>query len=237
MSLLSIGNDAKTVKGEKIGYLTGVMYLAPSDTSGVSNTCPYASDGCKLACLFTAGRGAMSNVMTARVARTKLLKRDTREFMAQLADEVGELIRKAKRQKLIPAVRLNGTSDLPWENVKLDGQSIFELYPDIQFYDYTKNPKRMLQFLAGKLPSNYHLTFSRSETNDTQAIELLANGANVAVVFDTVKGSPLPNTWHGFPVIDGDQTDVRFIDGRGNVIGLRAKGKAKKDSTGFVILQ
>lgn len=235
--LLNVGCDYKTTKGQKLGYLTGILYLASSDTSGFANTCPYASEGCKLACLFTAGRGIMSNVMNARIEKTRRFKYDTRNFMLELSDTIRRIETRAHKENLLPAIRLNGTSDIPWENVKLDGRSLMEIYPAVQFYDYTKNPVRMRQFLNGEMRPNYHLTFSRSETNDKQAVEFLRDGANVSVLFMVPKGSPLPKEWHGFNVIDGDITDVRFIDGRSNVIGLRAKGKAKKDSTGFVILQ
>lgn len=234
--LLNVGCDYKTTKGQKLGYLTGILYLAPSDTSGIANTCPHASEGCKLACLFTAGRGIMSNVMEARIEKTRRFKQDTRNFMLELSDNIRRIEARARKEQLLPAIRLNGTSDIPWENVKLDGRSLMDIYPAVRFYDYTKNPHRMLQYLRGALPANYHLTFSRSETNTAAALQVLRDGGNVAVVFGTRKGSPLPNDWHGFKVIDGDVTDVRFIDGRSNVIGLRAKGKAKKDSTGFVIL-
>jgi hypothetical protein len=235
--LLNVGCDYKTRKGEKLGYLTGILYLAPSDTSGFANTCPFASEGCKLACLFTAGRGIMSNVMSARIEKTRRFKQDTEQFLLELSDNIRRIEARARKEQLIPAVRLNGTSDIPWENVKLDGRNMMSIFPNVKFYDYTKNPDRMRKFLTGQFPTNYHLTFSRSETNDTQAIEFLRYGANVAMVFMVKKGMPLPNTRHGFPIIDGDETDVRLIDGRGKVIGLRAKGKAKKDSTGFVILQ
>lgn len=226
MPLLSIGIDAKTSKGEKLGYLTGVMYLAPAQESGVMNTCPMASEGCKAVCLFTAGRGIFKNVHDARVQRTKEFKDDPKTFMNRLAEEIIALERKAKREGLIPVVRLNGTSDLPWENVKLDdGRNIMEHFPHLQFYDYTKIPKRMQKFLDGKMPANYHLTFSRSEHNQIDALHFLGRGGNVAVVFDTKKGHPLPGQWHGFSVVDGDVTDIRFKDGRkyhGAVYGRRA---------------
>jgi hypothetical protein len=236
-NLLQVSADAKTIKGEKLGYMTGIMYLAPDTTSGIANTCPFATEGCRKACLFTAGRaGIFPKINQARIAKTASFKFSRPEFMDQLGKNIKALVRKAGREGYKPAVRLNGTSDLPWENVKTsEGKNIFEQFPDVQFYDYTKNPGRMDQYVKGEMPSNYHLTFSRSESNDPATIEILKNGGNAAVVFDTKKGYALPKEWNGFKVIDGDESDVRFIDGKSQVIGLRAKGKARKDTSGFVL--
>ena len=129
-----------------------------------------------------------------------------------------------------PAVRLNGTSDLPWEKVFPMGD-----FPQVKFYDYTKNPVRMEKFTQGKMPANYHLTFSRSEENEKEALAILPTGGNVAAVFAVKKGQDLPKTWKGFEIIDGDLDDVRFTDPTGVIVGLRAKGDALKDKTGFVI--
>lgn len=136
------------------------------------------------------------------------------------------LIRKAKREKLIPAVRVNGTSDLPWLALMMASE-----FPNVVFYDYTKHARAW-----ERVTPNYHLTFSHSETNEAETMRALDHGLNVAVVFDTKKGSPLPSTFLGRPVIDGDLHDLRFLDGyKGSVIGLRAKGPAKKDTSGFVV--
>lgn len=231
MEILGIDTNAKTVKGSEFGYLTGISYLAPSDESGVANTCPDASSGCREACLFTAGRGAMDNVKSARVNKTLAFFKNKNVWMKQLAVEITRLIKKAKKDGKLPCIRLNGTSDLPWERVKLDGKNIMEHFPSVQFYDYTKSISRMRDFLSGGLPSNYHLTFSRSEDNDADVNEVLANGGNVAVVF---RGS-LPETFNGFKVVDGDLTDLRFADEKNVVVGLTQKGKAKKDESGFVV--
>ena len=235
--LLNVDNNAKTVKGQKRGYLTGVLYLAPSDLSG-RNVCPMASPGCIAACLNTAGHGAFNNVQQARINKTRALFEDRDAFLAQLHKEIGALIRKAARDGLTPTVRLNGTSDLPWEAYKLDGKSLFEHFPDVQFYDYTKIPKRAKLWAAGKMPANYHLTFSRSEINDADARACLKAGANVAVVFRP----KLPATFGNAPVIDGDADDLRFmpqgmetIAHRGVVVGLKAKGRARKENSGFVV--
>lgn len=234
MVLLSVGNDAKTVKGVEYGVLTGILYLAPSDESGVINTCPHATAGCREACLFTAGRGAFANVKQGRINKTLWFARDRVGFLAQLKTDIEALIKKSNKENKLPAVRLNGTSDLAWESLKLDGKSLMEHFPTVQFYDYTKDPNRILRFKAGNLPSNYHLTFSRAETLDNQADceNLWATKVNIAVVF---RGG-LPTTWNGRTVIDGDVSDIRFNDPEGCVVGLKAKGKARKQDEGFVVV-
>jgi len=224
MKLLGIDTNAKTVKGEKLGYMTGILYLAPSDLS-TYQVCAKASPGCREACLYTAGRGAMSNVKKARIAKTRFFFEDRHAFMAQLVVEIKALIKKARKAGMIPVVRLNGTSDIPWERVRVGEYSnIMAMFPEIQFYDYTKRANRK------NLPFNYHLTFSLAEDNDADAERALASGLNVAAVF---KGG-LPETFMGAPVVDGDETDLRFLDGEGVVVGLKAKGKAKRDTSGFV---
>ena len=232
--LLSIAADAKTIKGEKKGYLTGVMYLAPYTLSGFQ-VCPNASDGCKAACLYTAGRGIYSNTQNARIARTKRFFADKTAFMAQLVSEVEGLIRKAGREKLIPVVRLNGTSDLPWEKIKCERNgveyaSIMEAFPNVTFYDYSKILGRTK---ALALP-NYHLTFSLAEDNDKRAVEALKQGYNVAAVLRVGRNEAKPATWGGYPVYDGDETDLRFLDPTGHIIALFPKGKGRKDTSGFV---
>jgi hypothetical protein len=224
MKLLSVSADAKTIKGKKYGYLTGILYLAPSDISGI-NVCAKATNGCKAGCLFTAGRAGMfPKINEARIRKTHELFSDRQAFLNQLRRDIETLLRKAERDKLIPCVRLNGTSDLPWLALILA-----EEYPNVQFYDYTKLPKAY-----ARTRPNYHLTFSHSESNLADCLDSLQHGVNVAVVFDTKRNKPLPEQWHGFPVTDGDTSDLRFTDSQGVVIGLRAKGKAKKDCSGFV---
>ena len=235
MSLLSISSDAKTIKGEKHGYLTGIMYLAPAMVSG-RELCPNRSPGCTESCLFTAGRGRMPQVMNARINRTKRFHGDRQAFMLSLAYEIEGLCDQARQRGMTPLVRLNGTSDIPWENVRggAPGSSIMEWFPEVQFYDYTKSAQRMHKFITTDVywPLNYHLTFSRSERNEPECARILAEGGNVAVVF---ADAYLPRSWAGAPVIDGDRSDVRIREGRGLVIGLRAKGRARKDTTGFVV--
>jgi hypothetical protein len=210
------------------GHLTAIMYLAPAQVSG-KNVCAWYTPGCSTACLNTAGRGRFTAVQNARIARTRLFYEDRDAFGAQLNSEIAAHVRKAQRASLRPAVRLNGTSDLLWERIFPD---IFDTF-DIQYYDYTKYPLRF----RDKRPANYHLTFSRAETqeNHIEAFKWLLTGGNVAVVFDTPKGQPLPERFLSFPIIDADQHDMRFLDQPGTVAGLRAKGDARKDTTGFVV--
>lgn len=224
-NLLRINGDAKTVKGVKYGYLTGILYLAPENLSGF-NTCQHASQGCKAACLNTAGRGKMTSVQIARIRKTRMFFTDKETFFSELIKSINMLIRKAKRDNLKPCVRLNGTSDIPWHKVTYKGKNIMETFPTIQFYDYTKSANRMLE----TLPSNYSLTFSRSESNQSEVNRLLSLGKNVAYVFNK-----LPKEYDGKTVIDGDKSDLRFTDKKGVIVGLKSKGDGKKDNSGFVI--
>ena len=226
-NVLSDSNDAKTIKGEKYGYKTGILYLAPYTLSGV-NLCPNADNaGCFNACLYTAGRGGMSNVQSRRLAKTDRFHNDKNAFLSDLIWSIKRVERAAKREGLTPCIRLNGTSDINWQAIKIDGLTLFEVFPHIQFYDYTKIPQTSNY-------KNYHLTFSYSQANKqynksiAKAIKL---GMNIAVVFRDV----FPKTFLSYNVINGDDSDLRFLDKEKSVIALRAKGKAKKDSSGFVI--
>lgn len=234
-SLLGVSN-AKTSKGEELGVMTGILYLAPHTIAG-RNICPHASTGCAMACLYGAGRGAFNSVQKARIAKTNLFHASPRAFVERLAQDIASLQRKAQKKGMTIAIRLNGTSDLPWENLKGDlGLSLMERFPDVQFYDYTKNPSRAIAYGTGKLPPNYHITFSRSESNASAVLSVLNTVCNIAAVFDTKKGEALPSQWAGREVIDGDLTDIRFWDKSGVIVGLRAKGNsAKKDTSGFII--
>ena len=229
MSLLNSGNS-KTRKGEKKGFTTYGIHLAPASLSGF-NVCDSSSAGCRWACLNTAGRGAMTSVQRARIKKTLFFFKDKQGFLAELWAEVAKSIKSAARKNMIPCFRLNLTSDLPWEKIKFNGQSVMEAFPNVQFYDYCKSPERMTKFVNGEMPKNYHLTFSRSETNGALALAFLRSGGNVAMVFR----KSLPATYYGHEVIDGDETDLRLLDGSGKIIGLKEKGLAKKDATGFVL--
>ena len=232
-------NNAKTVKGEKLGYRTFILYLSPyTQNSKNINVCSHASEGCAKACLFSSGFGGMyTSVMQGRVDKTEFFLRDRLAFLNKLKGEIEKAIR-LNEGKNIVTFRLNGTSDLPYEKYRVfdnNTKNIFEMFPDVVFYDYTKNYIRFEK----QLPANYHLTFSRSETNHDKAMEILSKGFNVAIVFDK-----LPETFAGVPVINGDENDLRFKDPKGVVVGLKykkntGKGGAEKNilaySSGFVL--
>lgn len=233
--VLSVSVDAKTIKGQSLGVLTGILYLAPHTISGFQ-VCPKASPQCRDACLYTAGRGIYSKVQKARIAKTLAFFNEREKFMEILVNDIKSLIKKAKKAKMTPAVRLNGTSDIAWEKMAciVDGEkfkNVMVAFPNVQFYCYTKILGRTA---ALSLP-NYHLTFSLSEENDSDAIKALSQGYNIAVVMNTKKNEPKPATWGGYPVVDGDETDVRFYDPKGgHIVALSAKGQAKKMGLGFV---
>ena len=229
-NLLSTQN-AKTVKGEKEGVSTYIMYMAPFTQNATGkNVCSHATKGCAKACLFTAGRGKFANVKKGRTNKANYFFADRQKFLNQLVSEIARIERKHVKNGTEFAVRLNGTSDLSWERLKVSsiGKSLIEMYPNVQFYDYTKNPNRF----KDTLPSNYHLTFSRAESNEDKAMQVLSNGNSVAVVFNSKE---LPITWKGFKVVDGDKNDLRYKDEKNVIVGLYAKGEAKKDTTGFVV--
>ena len=227
LKLLTAGNP-KTLKGEKKGYLTFILHLSPANVAGVGNMCPKATAGCKLVCLNTAGRGGMftpeqgtNKVQEARKRKTRWFAEDRAGFLAQLAKDIEQAVNYAEKRDLTPVFRLNGTSDLAWE--KYD---IIQSFPNVQFYDYTKIPGRKVSHLP-----NYHLTFSRAEDNDLDVRRVIEQGTNVAVVFR----KKLPKEWRGMPVVDGDESDLRFLDPENVIVGLKAKGKARKDTSGFVV--
>ena len=236
--LLSVNADAKTRKGSNAGYLTGILYLAPTnEASSKINVCPYVSKGCKAVCLHTAGRRQMDSVVKARVAKTLRFLENPKEFVELLAIDIQKIINKAAKVDMTPAIRLNGTSDLPWEKLggKL-GVALMKRFPSVAFYDYTKNPNRAIAYAEGKMPDNYHLTFSKSECNDSDVNKVISAGGNVAAVFSTKKADELPESYKGRDVVDGDKTDLRFLDRDGVFVGLRAKGDARSDRSGFTVL-
>ena len=225
MKVLSVGNP-KLMKGEKKGYLSFVLHLAPADVSG-KEVCPKRTAGCTSSCLNTAGRGGIfktgetTNVIQqARIRKTKYFFENRDQFLADLEADIRLGIKQAEKKGMIPVFRLNGTSDLSWE--KYD---IIQKFPEVQFYDYTKVLGRKVSSLK-----NYHLTFSKAESNDLDVSLALDSGMNVAVVF-----KKLPEKYRNRVVIDGDLTDLRFLDEPNVIVGLTAKGKAKSDKTGFVV--
>ena len=231
--LLSTANP-KIQKGTKQGYLSFILHLAPADVSGF-NTCPKATAGCKAACLNTAGRGGMfrkgentNMIQKARIRKTVYFFNDRDAFMKDLYHDIRKAIAFAERKGLIPVFRLNGTSDLSWEKytVGTTDMNLFQLFPTVQFYDYTKILGRKTSQYA-----NYHLTFSKADGNDKDVAGAMAAGMNVTVVFNRI-----PDAYMGKPVFNADDTDLRFLDPKGTVLGLKAKGRAKKDLTGFVVM-
>jgi hypothetical protein len=239
MKLLTVGNP-KVLKGMTQGYMTYILHLAPANLSGYE-TCPKRTVGCTAACLNTAGRGGMfkkgesTNVIQkARIRKTKLFFEDRITFMNLLVKDIELAIKQCIKKDLIPVFRLNGTSDLSWEKYEVlrNGQSytnIFEAFSQFQFYDYTKILGRKVG-----LVDNYDLTFSAADGNDADVQKAIVQGYNIATVFGVKKTDPLPKTYFSRIVINGDESDLRFLDRRGVVVGLYAKGKAKKDTSGFV---
>ncbi len=224
MKLLSTANP-KIQKGTKLGYLSFILHLAPATLSG-RETCPKRTAGCTAACLNTAGRGGMfrkgettNMIQKARIRKTQLFFSDRDTFMEQLEQDIKLGIKQAAKLGLTPVFRLNGTSDLSWEKY-----GIIEKFPGVQFYDYTKVLGRKVAHLP-----NYHLTFSAADGNDADVARAVAQGLNVAAVFDS-----LPSEYMGREVINADETDLRFLDPKGVIAGLKAKGRAKKDTSGFV---
>jgi hypothetical protein len=249
-------DSAKAIKANDYGWLNAIMYMSPHTASGVANLCGNASPGCIALCLgLHSGQASMvldsdnvdsmNSVRQSRKDKAIRFMRDRAGFMRDVVRSIGLMINRADRLELKLCVRLNGSQDIAWHKIKIRGvwaieypellphvgKSIVDAFPQLQFVDYTKDPKRF----DGTLPRNYHLTFSRSEDNEAQCLELLARGVNVAIVF----ANGLPATWNGFQVIDGDRHDLRHLDPtgpRGFVVGLSPKGRAaKRDRSGFVV--
>ena len=230
-NLIRAGGDAKTVKGNDDGYLTAIMYMTPWKSFGV-NLCPSAElAACIVGCLNTAGRGAMNSVQKGRARKTEWYVKDRAGFMAQLFKDLTRFETYCAKRDLKPCVRLNDKSDIRFETILIDGKTIFDHFPEIQFYDYTKIANRKCDHIA-----NYDLTFSYSEANPAYAKQVniaLERGLNIAVVFRDK--DQIPETFLGLPVINGDKNDMRFQDPKQSVVALYAKGKARKDTSGFVI--
>jgi hypothetical protein len=236
--------NAKMFKGDR-DYEAAILHLAPADLAGYGSVCPWASEGCKAACLNTSGRGQMTGALTlenagryaiqrARIERTRRFFQERPAFLAQLNREISLLSKRAAKRGVRAVVRLNGTSDIPWESF-----GVPQAHPEVTFYDYTKSAKRALAAVSGGAdwPSNYTLTYSRRETDRVYELrEMLRSGVNVAAVFATLPATAFGSvTVVGYPVIDGLAHDFRFEDPRGVVVGLLPKGRAKRDHSGFVI--
>ena len=239
MKLLSTGNP-KVLKGMEYGFNTYILHLAPADLSG-REVCPKRTVGCSAACLNLAGRGGMfkrgestNAIQQARIRKTKLFFDNRNEFMRLLVADITLAIKQSARLGLTPVFRLNGTSDLSWEKYEVQVgnmhfSNIFEAFPLVQFYDYTKVLGRKVSGIP-----NYHLTFSAADGNNLDVLLAKQQGYNIAVVFGLKKSEAMPDSFMGLPVFNGDESDLRFLDPKQVVVGLYAKGKAKKDTTGFV---
>ena len=244
--LIASGADAKTTKGNGDKYETAIMYITPWQVmvdGNLFNSCSMAVlAGCIDGCLYTAGRGAFSNVQTARQRKAEWFYRDRDGFMAQLIVDVTKFIRYCAKQGVTPVIRLNGTSDIRWERIPVSNNStrygvpigsyasIFEMFPQVQWYDYTKIANRKTDHIK-----NYHLTFSYSDANPLYAKQVkiaMEKGMNMAVVWRSI--DVIPRMFMGVPVISGDADDLRFLDPDGVMVSLYAKGPAKKDTSGFV---
>jgi hypothetical protein len=244
-------DSPKAIKAQSFGYLNAINYMAPANTAGVGNLCPHASPGCLALCLgwYSGQAGMLSNdklesgdnaARSSRARKAQLFMRDRHAFFEAMSRGIEACQRKAKRLGMQLCVRPNGATDISWEAVKDCGLTIVDMYSEVQFVDYTKNYKRMLRFCNHMLPSNYHLTFSRSETNESECLDVLRAGGNVAVV----SSRDMPAEYLGYPVIDGDLSDLRHLDvldengcARGAcVVWLSPKGrKAKADASGMVL--
>jgi hypothetical protein len=233
--LIIAGGNAKTVKGDGSGYLTAIMYLRPwrNTIGGRSlNVCANAELAqCHVGCLNTAGRGKQNNVQNWRMGKTERFWNEREAFMQDLRNDLRLFQNKCRKLDLQPCVRLNGTSDIRWENIPVDGKTVFEWFPDIQFYDYTKIANRKTDSIP-----NYNLTFSYSAASEAYLRQVAIardRGMNIAVVFR--KRDHVPTEFLGLPVVDGDRDDLRFLDPKQSVVALYAKGRAKQDQTGFVV--
>ena len=239
MKLLSTGNP-KVLKGLKEGFNTYILHLAPANLSGYE-TCPKRTTGCTAACLNTAGRGGMfkkgentNMIQQARIRKTKMFFENRAQFMVDLVKDIELAIKQSARLNLVPVFRLNGTSDLSFEKYSVvrngvEYNNIFEAFSEVTFYDYTKILGRKVKNIP-----NYSLTFSAADGNDADVYAAIQQGYNIAVVFGIKKTLPMPDSYLGLPVFNGDESDLRFLDPKNVIVGLYAKGKAKKDESGFV---
>jgi len=244
MQLFSVSTDAKTVKGEKLGYLTGILYLAPAKLSGYQVCAMAAVAQCEEACLNKAGLGGVyTSIQKARIAKTRRFFEDREAFMRDIVKSIRALIKLARKPRRTKGrfakafqvlVRLNGTSDIRWEliPVTIDGITYANLmiaFPDIQFYDYTKLANRK------NIPKNYDLTFSYSgvKAYSPQVAKAQKALMRIAVVFR--HAADIPKSFIGMKCIGGDNSDVRHIEKQNVVVALYAKGPAKHDQTGFVV--
>ncbi len=228
----NINSSAKMLKSKKASHqYTYIIYLAPAKTSGY-NVCSHSTPECRLGCLATSGHAGMelqaglsSRIKDARIKKVKLFYEEPEYFMNWLISEIKFYQRKAQKDGFYFSVRLNGTSDIDWQNVLVDGKNIFEIFPDVQFYDYTKNPNKFIN-----KPKNYHLTFSYTGRNWQLCEAVLKAGNNIAMVFNAKTEAEIPASYKGYQVINGDLTDYRIADANGIIVGLKFKHIADKEA-------
>lgn len=227
--------SSKLKKNMIVNQMTYCMYFAPANTSGY-NVCSHSTIECRLGCLATSGRTGMeiiagkNRIQNSRLKKTKLFYENPQYFLAWMIDEIKHYQKKAEKLGFEFSIRLNGTSDIDWNNVKINGQTIFEMFSETQFYDYTKS---ILKF--NEVPKNYHLTYSFTGRNVVDSLRLLEKGFNVAVVFNVQKNQKLPEMFLGYEVIDGDKNDYRVNDNNGVIVGLRFKHIANKEAENKVL--
>ncbi len=229
-SMLRLDGSTKVIKGNKLGYRTAILYLAPANMSGVTICAMAVIAKCIDPCLNTSGRGAMGTVQMSRLRKTLFWLQFQDEAIALIKHEICLMEARQAKEGWTLLVRLNGTSDIRWERY-----GIVQSFPNVQFYDYTKLANRR------NVPANYDLTFSYSgvKAYAPYAETAVNNGMRLAVVF---RNRSIVNdllefqaTFQGLPIVDGDDTDIRHIDPLHSAVALYAKGKAKHDYSGFVV--
>jgi hypothetical protein len=232
--IFSVDNP-KAIKAIKKGWMNGIHYMAPYTLAGVGNLCGDATIGCKEICLGVTSGAAIyyPSVIQSRIAKARRFMKDRKSYLRDMWRAINAAMRQAEKASLKLCIRPNGSTDIAFEAIRDEsGATMMESFPMVQFTDYTKSFKRALAHAKGKFPANYHLTFSHSEKNEAQCVEILRAGGSVAVVFAGTR----PALWNGFPTIDGDEHDLRHLDGKGVVVALTPKGnKAKRDKSGFVV--
>ena len=251
-------DSAKAIKANKYGYLNGIHYMAPANVAGVGNLCPWSTAACRALCLgLTSSQAGMvadinnqsdqgNQVRASRAAKAQRFMRHRAMYLLDVVRSIDNARVQAARLGMQLCIRMNGSTDIAFESIRFTvgrdksgkaiavvlggkyGMSIMDHYPMVQFVDYTKGYSRFDR----AIPENYSLTLSFSGENEADCVAALARGINVSVVFAGSK----PATWNGFPVIDGDESDLRHLDPKGVVVGLSPKGRlAAKDTSGFVV--
>ena len=262
-NLLTINQDPKTIKGTKKGYITAIIYMSPAELSG-KNLCSFSTAGCREVCLNISGRGVFNYIQQSRFNRARYFITDKINFLNNLTLRISNFIAYAERKELTPVIRLNGTSDIPYENIKIklndlleykklentkhkkifesfitrdfyiESLNIMDIFPDVQFYDYTKFPLNKRPKAISQ--ANYDLTFSRAENNEVNALDYMKNNCGRSAFVFSHK---LPKKYKGFKVINADETDLRFLEPKNIISGLIFKGTKKNltagINSGFVI--